>query len=85
MTDTAHAPTIVVNGDERELGGTTSVLDLVAEVIGRELSTEGTPADGGRLGIAVAVDGEVVRRGRWADFALADGHAVDIVTAVQGG
>ncbi|WP_210605209.1 sulfur carrier protein ThiS [Brevibacterium oceani] len=85
MTDTAHAPTIVVNGEERELGGPASVLDLVAVTTGRDLRADGTPADGGRLGIAVAVDGEVVRRGRWADFALADGHTVDIVTAVQGG
>lgn len=85
MTDTPHTPTIVVNGDRRELGGAASALDLVAEVTGRQLNADGTPADGGRLGIAVAVDGEVIRRGHWADFELTDGHTVDIVTAVQGG
>lgn len=85
MTETAHVPTIVLNGQSRELGGDASALDLVAEVTGRQLRENGTPADGGRLGIAVAVDGEVVRRGHWSEFALADGHTVDIVTAVQGG
>lgn len=85
MTDTPHTPTIVVNGDRRELGGAASALDLVAEVTGRQLREDGAPADGGRLGIAVAVDGEVIRRSRWSEFALADGHTVDIVTAVQGG
>src|SRR5699024_9520153 len=77
MTETAHAPTIVLNGKTHELGGATSALDLVAEVTGRQLREDGAPADGGRLGIAVAVDGEVIRRSHWSEFALADGHTVD--------
>src|SRR5699024_7348250 len=85
MTETAHAPTIVLNGESHELGRAASALDLVAEVTGRQLHEDGTPADGGRLGIAVAVDGEVIRRSHWSEFALADGHTVDSVTAVQGG
>ncbi|HJF76212.1 MULTISPECIES: sulfur carrier protein ThiS [unclassified Brevibacterium] len=85
MTDREHPPTIVLNGEHHELPGATSALDLIADVTGRELQTDGTPADGGRLGIALAVDGEVIRRGAWSGFALADGHTVDIVTAVQGG
>ena len=85
MTETAHAPTIVLNGKTHELGGVASALDLVAEVTGRQLREDGAPADGGRLGIAVAVDGEVIRRSHLSEFALADGHTVDIVTAVQGG
>jgi sulfur carrier protein len=36
-------------------------------------------------GIAVAVNGRVVRRAEWADRALADGDSVDVVGAVQGG
>jgi sulfur carrier protein len=36
-------------------------------------------------GIAVAVDGEVVRRGVWADTKLHDGAQVEIVTAAAGG
>ena len=85
MTESAQATTIVLNGEPHELAGATSALDLVAEVTGRELREDGTPADGGRLGIAVAVNGEVIRRGGWSGFVLTDGHTVDIVTAVQGG
>jgi sulfur carrier protein len=36
-------------------------------------------------GIAVAVDAEVVPRGRWAAASLHDGASVEIVQAVQGG
>ena len=85
MTDSEHSPTIVLNGEHHELSGAASALDLIAEVTGRERNPDGTPTDGGRLGIALAVDGEVIRRGAWSDFTLADGHTVDIVTAVQGG
>src|SRR5699024_9783862 len=44
MTETAHAPTIVLNGKTHELGGATSALDLVAEVTGRQLREDGAPA-----------------------------------------
>jgi sulfur carrier protein len=36
-------------------------------------------------GVAVAVDAEVVPRGAWATFVLADGARVEVLTAVQGG
>lgn len=36
-------------------------------------------------GIAVAVDGEVVRRGAWGDTQIHDGAQVEIVTAAAGG
>jgi sulfur carrier protein len=36
-------------------------------------------------GVAVALDGEVVPRSRWSTTRLADGQAVEIVRAVQGG
>lgn len=85
MTDRDHSPTIVLNGVDHELSSATSALDLITEVTGRDLNPDGTPTDGGRLGIALAVDGEVIRRGAWSGFTLADGHTVDIVTAVQGG
>jgi sulfur carrier protein len=38
-----------------------------------------------RKGIAVALNGEVVPRGRWGDTGLSSGDAVEIVGAVQGG
>ena len=36
-------------------------------------------------GIAVAVNGEVVRRSQWESTPLADGDQVEVLTAVQGG
>lgn len=36
-------------------------------------------------GVAVAVQGEVVRRADWPDFEIRDGESVEIVRAVQGG
>lgn len=36
-------------------------------------------------GTAVAVNGEVVPKSEWESTQLADGAAVDILTAVQGG
>jgi sulfur carrier protein len=38
-----------------------------------------------RHGVAVAVNGEVVRRGRWAQHRLRDGDRIEILTPVQGG
>jgi sulfur carrier protein len=65
---------IRVNGEERDVGGC-SVAELVARL--------DIPAQG--RGCAVAVDGEVVRRGAWETTEVPDGAAVEIVTAVQGG
>lgn len=41
-----------------------------------------TPA---RRGVAVAVNGTVVPRSTWAAVALAEGDAVEVLTAAQGG
>jgi sulfur carrier protein len=63
---------IRVNGEERgeTFGSVTSMLS--------ELAIE-------TRGIAVAVNGEIVRRGVWATTALADGDVVEIVSAAAGG
>jgi sulfur carrier protein len=66
---------IVLNGEQHELEGPANVRDAV-------LATGAT--EEGR-GVAVALDGEVVPRGRWDDVALADGARVEVVQAVQGG
>lgn len=76
---------LTVNGEAHEARAGETVLDLVAARIGRELGPDGSPVDGGRLGVAVALDRSVLPRGRWAATPLADGQQVDIVTAVQGG
>jgi sulfur carrier protein len=36
-------------------------------------------------GIAVALDGEVVRRGAWGETKIHDGCQIEIVTAAAGG
>ncbi|GAA0515328.1 thiamine biosynthesis protein ThiS [Paractinoplanes deccanensis] len=38
-----------------------------------------------RRGVAVAVNGEVVPRSAWAAVPLAEGDAVEVLTAAQGG
>jgi sulfur carrier protein len=76
---------LTVNGERRELSEGSSVLDLVAATTGRALGPDGRPADGGRLGVAVALNSEVVPRARWAATTLAAGDAVELVTAMQGG
>lgn len=36
-------------------------------------------------GVAVAINGEVVRRGEWISTSIQDGDVVEIVNAVAGG
>jgi sulfur carrier protein len=62
-----------VNGERRELRAGAAVLDA--------LEALGLP----RSGVAVAVDGEVVRRADWPTAALVEGARVEVLTAVQGG
>lgn len=76
---------ISVNGQEFHTISTSNVADLVSAHTGRELLPNGQPADGGRLGIAVVRNAELVPRSRWASSALTEGDQLEIVTAVQGG
>ncbi|GAB4099891.1 sulfur carrier protein ThiS [Sinomonas halotolerans] len=76
---------ITVNGQARGVPEPATVLALVAETTGRSLAPDGRPADGGRLGVAVALNSAVVPRGLWGATALAAGDAVELVTAMQGG
>jgi sulfur carrier protein len=41
--------------------------------------------DGAPRGVAVAVDGEVVRRAEWEKTRLESDQSVEVVRAVQGG
>jgi thiazole synthase len=67
-----------LNGDKNEVeAGLT-----IAEVIG--LVAEGRiPED--RRGVAVALEGEVVPRSEWATTTPAEGDAIEVVAAIQGG
>ena len=64
------------------LNGRTCELTAGDTVLGALLSL-GLEADA--RGVAVAVDGEVVRRAEWATFALPEGAHVEVLTAMQGG
>ena len=65
---------ITLNGKPSEGDGVT-----IAELLRRlDVPPEGR-------GVAVAVDAEVVPRGRWESVVLEEGAAVEVVTAVQGG
>ncbi len=64
---------VTVNGESRTLDEGSTLADLLDTEIGS------------RRGTAAAVDGEVVPRGDWASFSLADGQSVELLTAVQGG
>lgn len=76
---------IRLNGTEHALPDGASVSTLVSQVTGRPLAPNGRSADGGKLGVAVARNAEVVPRSQWHGTALADGDDIELVTAVQGG
>jgi sulfur carrier protein len=66
---------VSLNGEPREVADGATVAALVALL---------SPGAGGR-GVAVALRGEVVPRGRWAETEVADGDRVEVVAAIQGG
>lgn len=76
---------INLNGETHPLAGGTTVADLVTTVTGRAITPTGAPADGGRLGVAVALNADIVPRSQWALTMLENNDDVEIVTAVQGG
>jgi sulfur carrier protein len=65
--------TVTLNGEPRDLPEGATV-----EVVVREL---GAP----ERGVAVALDGEVVPHGDWANTRVRDGQEVEVLRAVQGG
>ena len=66
---------VVLNGEPRDLREGATVTEAV--------SASGAPRSA--RGVAVALDGEVVPRGRWEDTPLSEGARVEVVQAVQGG
>nr|WP_205712508.1 sulfur carrier protein ThiS [Euzebya rosea] len=67
--------TIVLNGEPADLAPDATVADVVTS-LGHDPSLPG---------VAVAIDGVVVRRVDWPRTPLADGAVVEVLTAVQGG
>jgi sulfur carrier protein len=66
---------VTVNGRPREVGAGATVASVLEML---------EVAPGGR-GVAVALDGEVVARGRWAETELREGSLVEVVAAIGGG
>jgi sulfur carrier protein len=66
---------ITLNGEPADVADGTTVADLLGRL--------DVPAEG--RGVAVAVDAEVVPRGRWERHVVGDGAQVEVVTAIQGG
>jgi sulfur carrier protein len=66
---------IELNGSRARLSEGATVADAVAAA--------GVAAEA--RGVAVAIEGEVVRRSDWAAVRLRDGQVVEVVRAVQGG
>jgi sulfur carrier protein len=64
---------VTVNGEYRNMPGHATVAHVVNEITGQT------------RGVAVAVNGDVVPRTRWPQQPVADGDAIEILTAVQGG
>lgn len=64
---------IELNGRLHGLQGRTTLTALIQSLTGSS------------RGSAVVVDGSVVPRSEWPTFALRDGQAVELITAVQGG
>lgn len=77
--------TITVNGEPRLARPGVTVAELVSELTGVHVHAGGEVADGAALGIAVAVNAVIVPRTGWATEELAEGDAVEIVSATQGG
>jgi sulfur carrier protein len=66
---------VVLNGAETELDDGATV----------QAALEALALPGAGRGVAVAVDAEVVPRGRWEAHELHDGARVEILRAIQGG
>jgi sulfur carrier protein len=66
---------VTVNGEQRQLPPGATVTSLVEQL---DVAPDAR-------GIAVALNGEVVTRGRWPQTELPDGAQIEVVAAVQGG
>jgi len=73
---------LTVNGEPRDSGAAT-LADLFQSEVARFDANE--PAPPNRRGFAIALNGNVVRKDKWAATTLADGDRIEIVRAMQGG
>mgnify|MGYP001507580271 CR=1 FL=1 len=80
---TGHYPTTTVNGEPYDPSDNETLLELGSARIGMAWRAAGSPVDGSPRGIAVAINGAVIRRAQWAATPVRG--VIDVVTAVQGG
>jgi sulfur carrier protein len=73
MSDVIDSRTLTVNGVSEPVAATVAAL-----LASRDIAAEGR-------GVAVAVNGALVRRADWTTTPLAAGDVVEIVRAMQGG
>ncbi len=73
MSDVIEGKMLTVNGMSEPLAPTVAAL-----LTARDIAPDGR-------GVAVALNGAVVRRADWATTALSAGDVVEIVRAMQGG
>jgi sulfur carrier protein len=73
MSDVIEGKMLTVNGVAEPLAPTVAAL-----LVARDIAPDGR-------GVAVALNGAVVRRADWATTALNAGDTVEIVRAMQGG
>lgn len=66
---------VSVNGRAMELAAQARVVDVIADL----------GMDPEERGVAVAMDGEVVPRARWATTGVPEGARVEVVRATAGG
>ena len=66
---------VTLNGEPREVSDDATVATLVS-LLG---------SSPGARGVAVAVSGEVIPRGRWTTTSLGHGDQIEVVAAIQGG
>ena len=68
---------LTVNGETCEREATDLAVLFATEAEGRGIESA--------EGIAIAVNGRVVRKGAWAETSLNEGDRIEIVRAMQGG
>lgn len=66
---------VIVNGEEHEFADRTNVAEIV-HAYGPQRTDRG---------VAVAVNGEVVRRTEWGGIEVGDGDRVEVLVAIGGG
>jgi sulfur carrier protein len=69
---------VTVNGEGVEISPGTTVSDLIGARLGAR-------AGSAPLGVAAALNGEVVTRAEWGSTPVAEGDRVEVLGAIQGG